>query len=97
MAAYLIVNLVFMAAMLALFMVKPRWPSRNWLVALAIILVMTAIFDSLIVGLDIVAYDSSKILGIYIGKAPLEDFMYAILAMILVPAVWRQLEHDKSN
>lgn len=43
--------------------------------------VLTAVFDNLIVGLSIVDYDPAKILGIHIGVAPVEDFMYALLAV----------------
>jgi lycopene cyclase domain-containing protein len=50
---------------------------------------MTAIFDNVIIGTKIVEYDQSKISGIVIGLAPIEDFAYTLAAVVLVPALWR--------
>ncbi|RYF29253.1 MAG: lycopene cyclase domain-containing protein [Chloroflexi bacterium] len=60
-------------------------------------MIMTAVFDSLLIAVGIVGYDLDKILGIYIGKAPIEDFFYAILAAIIIPALWNRNEknHDQ--
>ncbi|MBL8160292.1 lycopene cyclase domain-containing protein [Candidatus Saccharibacteria bacterium] len=89
MATYLIANLLFMA--LVLLLLRPHRHGRPQLETLIIILVMTAIFDSLIIWAGIVAYDPGKILGVNIGLAPIEDFMYAILAVIIVPALWHRI------
>jgi lycopene cyclase domain-containing protein len=61
------------------------------LVALAVLLVLTACFDSVIVGLGIVGYDSSRILGLRIGTAPIEDFAYPVAAALAIPALWTVL------
>jgi lycopene cyclase domain-containing protein len=53
---------------------------------------MTAVFDSIIVGLSIVSYDPSKILGIFVGFAPIEDFFYALFACLVVPLLWNGLK-----
>lgn len=66
-------------------------PGKAIAVTLIILLVLTAVFDNVIVGLSIVGYDSEKILGAYIGYAPIEDFMYAVLAVLIVPAIWHIL------
>jgi lycopene cyclase domain-containing protein len=68
-------------------------------VTLVTLLVLTTVFDSIIVGLGIVGYDPSKILGIFVGFAPIEDFFYAILAAVMIPAIWHILEkrHDQRN
>ena len=55
---------------------------------LAVLLVLTAIFDNVIVGLGIVSYDEAKISGALVGVAPLEDFAYAIAAVFALPALW---------
>lgn len=70
--------------------------SRALFITLASLLVLTAIFDNVIVGLNIVGYHPDKILGLYIGAAPVEDFFYALLAVIVIPAVWHRLgiNHD---
>lgn len=61
------------------------------LVSLAVLLVLTACFDSVIVGLGIVGYDESRILGLRIGTAPIEDFAYPVAAALAVPALWTVL------
>lgn len=67
---------------------------RHWLVAkplvgtTAVMLTLTAIFDNVIIGTGIVAYDAEKISGIKIGVAPIEDFAYTVLAIVLVPSLF---------
>lgn len=69
----------------------PRVISRPWWIMLVALLLMTAVFDSLIVSSGIVGYNESKILGVYVGAAPIEDFAYALLAAIVVPDIWNML------
>jgi lycopene cyclase domain-containing protein len=52
---------------------------------------MTAIFDNLIIGSGIVAYDESKIFGLKIFLAPIEDFAYTVAAVMMIPAIWNSL------
>ncbi|OGL22405.1 hypothetical protein A2707_03725 [Candidatus Saccharibacteria bacterium RIFCSPHIGHO2_01_FULL_45_15] len=89
MVTYLILNLAVLAVVATVFYKHLHKPSRAWVSMLIILLVMTAIFDSLIIMMEIVGYDTTKILGIYIGRAPIEDFFYAILAAVLVPLLWQ--------
>ena len=58
------------------------------LVGLVALVALTAVFDNVIVGSGIVAYDASRILGIRLGVAPIEDFSYAIAAALVLPALW---------
>lgn len=69
---------------------RARLPVRRFVWLLAGMVLLTAVFDSLIIGLDIVRYYTEHISGIYIGKAPVEDFAYTLAAVILVPALWRR-------
>ena len=68
----------------------PRW--ARVLGVLAVVLVMTAVFDNVMIGVGLVGYDESKISGALIGIAPLEDFAYAIAAVVLLPSLWTLLE-----
>ena len=96
---YLILNILFIAAVvLALYALKIPIAKR-WYVALIPLLILTALFDPIIIYFDIVGYDTSKILGLTFFGAPLEDFMYSILAAILVPSIWnymnkKEVPHD---
>ena len=89
---YLILNLVFLVCIFVLFMQHMKKPNKSWWITLAILLVLTAVFDSIIIWAGIVDYDIQKILGLYVGKAPFEDFFYAILAVLIVPTLWNLFE-----
>lgn len=92
---YLIVNLVFITVVLVGFRVRPRF-SKSIIVTALVLLVLTAVFDSVLVSSGIVGYDESKISGLRIGSAPVEDFMYTILAVLLIPKLWQIFER-RSN
>lgn len=92
---YWMLNLVFLGvvALVALAAIISR-RSPSWrAVGLAAIplLALTAIFDNVLVGTGIVGYDPALISGAKVGVAPLEDFAYAIAALVLLPAVWSLL------
>ena len=62
-------------------------------VALVVLLVLTVVFDNVIVGTGIVAYAPTRISGALIGVAPIEDFAYPIAAAFGLPALWIVLGH----
>ncbi|ROS57942.1 lycopene cyclase domain-containing protein [Frigoribacterium sp. PhB160] len=59
--------------------------------ATVVLLVMTAVFDNVMIGVGLVGYDEARISGVKIGVAPLEDFAYAVAALVLLPSVWSLL------
>ena len=61
-------------------------------VVMLIVLTMTAVFDNVMIGVGLVGYDASRISGVFIGLAPIEDFAYAVGAVILLPSIWVILE-----
>ena len=89
---YLVMNLVFLVCIAVLFAQHLVKPTKAWWLTLAILLALTAVFDSFIIGAGIVGYDMQKILGLYVGLAPVEDFFYAVLAVVIVPALWKLFE-----
>ena len=99
MATYIVLNTVYLVAVLAIL----KWRgllvwNRSVVVTLCILTVCTAVFDSLMITAGIFEYAASKILGIYIGAAPIEDFMYALLAAVVVPALWKGFGlHDRKS
>lgn len=97
MATYLALNLLFLGAMLVVLRAAGtlRW-DRKIIAMLLALLVLTAIFDSLIITTGIVAYDADKLLGLTIGAAPIEDFFYTILVAIMIPALWKKLESRRA-
>jgi lycopene cyclase domain-containing protein len=90
MATYLLVNIVFLAIVSIILRIDLRRPSKIWLLTLGALTILTAVFDSMIISFGMVAYDPTQILGIKFGTAPIEDFFYALLAVILVPTLWNR-------
>ncbi len=77
--------------------VPGRGPTAGtWLLGvggvLVVLLLMTALFDNVMIGIGLVGYDPELISGAFIGVAPLEDFAYAIAAAVLLPSLWVLLE-----
>jgi lycopene cyclase domain-containing protein len=92
---YWMLNLAFLGivAVVALAAIlSRRTPSWRAVGLTAIpLLILTAIFDNVLVGTGIVGYDKALISGAKIGVAPLEDFAYTLAALVLLPSVWALL------
>ena len=58
---------------------------------------MTAVFDNVMIGIGLVGYSVDLISGVFLGIAPLEDFAYAVAAVILLPALWTLLPARQST
>lgn len=96
MATYLVINLVVLVVVIGWLIARKQFfINRPLVMTLATLLLATAWFDSLIIIAGIVAYDTTKLLGIFVGAAPIEDFFYALLAGLLVPAVWRMTNKER--
>ena len=66
-----------------------RWLTLKPLTFAAILMfTLTAIFDNAIIGTGIVAYDDELLLGVKILYAPIEDFAYTAVALVLVPTLF---------
>jgi lycopene cyclase domain-containing protein len=90
--SYLMLNLLFTWFAWALHRKNiRRLALKPVLLSLAVVLLMTAVFDNVIVGLGIVDYDPLRILGARLGVAPIEDFGYAIVGAFGIPALWNRL------
>jgi lycopene cyclase domain-containing protein len=92
---YTLLNVVFLGIVAAVAIAAvlarraPRWRAVG--VAAVLMLALTAVFDNLIIGSGLVAYDDSLISGVLIGLAPIEDFSYTVAALVLLPTVWELL------
>lgn len=90
---YWALNAIFLSVVLVVALValrRVRWPAVG--ITLAIVLVMTAVFDNVMISVGLVAYNESLISGAFIGVAPLEDFAYAVAAVVGLPSLWALLE-----
>lgn len=93
---YLVLSLAFLAAAAAVFasavVLRGRDRIRPLLVpmllAAAALLVLTAVFDNVMIALGIMEYADAAISGARIGLAPIEDFAYPLAAVLLLPSLW---------
>lgn len=90
------------AALAGLFLIGPvlvtalavvlRRPGRGWWLVTAgttaVLLVMTALFDSLMIAVDLFRFEESLLLGWRIGLAPVEDLAWPLAAGLLLPSLW---------
>ncbi|MCZ4066663.1 lycopene cyclase domain-containing protein [Microbacterium sp. H37-C3] len=76
---------------------RPRFAARMaWSSVAAVVLVLlTAVFDNVMIAAGLFTYPEEHLSGIRIGLAPLEDFAYPLCAAFLVPAVATLLEKPK--
>lgn len=82
---YLGLNAIFLGAVILVGLVlRKQLPWKALGLATGVLVIATAVFDNIIVGTGIVAYDENLILGIKIGVAPIEDFAYALAAPLLI-------------
>ena len=95
---YWALNAVFLlpaAAVLALALRARRSRKREFLAALAataaVLLALTAVFDNVMIAAGLFWYNAERISGAFLGRAPLEDFAYALAAVLLLPALWTLL------
>jgi lycopene cyclase domain-containing protein len=93
---YLALNLTFMfIAFVTLNLVSRKSPWRAIGFTMLWMLLVTLVFDNIIIGLEIVGYDKTKISGILFGLAPIEDFAYTVVAVLAVSIIWTKLTKEK--
>lgn len=95
---YLILNILFIGVSVAvLWRYLPKLTKEWWLTA-CILLLLTLVFDNVLIFTQIIAYNHHLLLGLFAFSAPLEDFLYTILALIIVPALWKvSKRYDKKS
>lgn len=56
--------------------------------SLAVLLVLTAVFDNAMIASGLFDYGQQSLLGPRVGLAPLEDFSYPVSVVLCAPALW---------
>ncbi|MBM6620683.1 lycopene cyclase domain-containing protein [Micrococcaceae bacterium RIT802] len=59
------------------------------------LMLLTAIFDNIMIGAGLFTYSTETLAGPLVGLAPLGDFAYPLGAAILLPAAWLLLTGDE--
>ena len=96
--AYVWLSLVFMIpAVLAAVLLRRSIQWGAVALTTVVLLSLTAVFDNVIIGLDIVRYGHEHLMGLYLGLAPLEDFSYSLAAVLLLPAAWHLLRARRAE
>ncbi|AWB86416.1 lycopene cyclase domain-containing protein [Mycetocola zhujimingii] len=70
-------------------------PFARMAVTLVVVLILTAVFDNIMIAVGLFGYNPDVISGAFLGRAPLEDFAYAIAAAVLLPGLWLLLPGKK--
>ena len=86
---YTLINIVFLAIIAIGYAIRrPQIEWRRLGITLAVLCLLTLIFDNVIIALHIVAYHPEHILGLRLGLVPIEDFAYSLAAVLLIPLLW---------
>lgn len=100
---YLSLGAIFLlpAVIVALVVWRRRRPSRTWWLATAVtalvLVVLTAVFDSVMIAVDLFRFDEAALVGIRLGLAPLEDLAWPLAAVLLLPALWHLLGREEER
>lgn len=95
---YLILDVLFVAIAAAVVVsLRRHWRWKVDLQGLLVLLLLTTVFDSVMIAAGLIVYHTGRILGMYVGKAPLEDFAYPLVAALVLPCLWRMLrsKHER--
>ena len=86
--SYLEMNSWFVLPILVLYFLRFKTSRLCYdRIPLLLLMLMTAVFDNLIVLAKIVSYDESKISGLKVLVAPIEDFAYTLVLVPLMALV----------
>jgi len=95
--SYPVLALVFLAlaAAVAVFATRRRRLGSRWWVVTGLtilaLVVLTAVFDNLMIAADLFRYNEELLVGWYLGLAPVEDFAWPVAAGLLLPSLWELL------
>lgn len=88
---YLLISLPFLILAVTLWIARrhsaPHQRAVTAIVA-TVLLVLTAIFDNLMIWAQLMDYGDAQRLGLDIGLVPVEDFFYPLFVALIVPAFW---------
>lgn len=97
---YLLMSLPFVGAGSVVFLIGAVHAGRrgtanryfsSWSVATAALLVLTAVFDNLMMAAGFFDYGAEEISGVRLVLMPVEDFLYPFAGALLLAGVWQLL------
>ncbi len=98
---YFLLNLVFLTAVAVVAFTAVAFRRRPGLraagAAALVVFALTVVFDNVMIFAGLVAYDGQRISGARLGLAPVEDFAYALAAVVLLPSLWALLGRGRKH
>lgn len=103
---YLLLSLPFVGAGLVVFLIglvvarcrdDARAYVNSWVVATVALLVLTAVFDNIMIAAGFFDYREDGISGIHLVLMPVEDFLYPIAGALLLAGVGELLDVSVSG
>jgi len=97
---YLLMSLPFIAIALVVFGLGALHARRRgalgpylsaWAVATASLIVLTVIFDNVMMAAGFFDYGAEHISGVRLGLIPVEDLLYPVAGALLLSGVWEML------
>lgn len=87
--AYYFMGLAAVVTAIAALVRRPgsRWWGQTVLTTVGL-LILTIVFDNVIIALDLVGYDESQLSGVYLALVPIEDLAWSVVAGMMVPSLW---------
>jgi lycopene cyclase domain-containing protein len=82
--------LVAAATLLAVAVLLRRPPATWWLATAATLLallVLTVVFDNVMIAAGLFRFDDAQLAGVHLGRAPVEDLAWPTAAALGLPAV----------
>ena len=84
MAEYSLLDAIFIFPVILVWAVRRRTSWKSLCLSLLVLVVMTAVFDNVIIATGIVGYHDHYLSGLKIGLAPIEDFGYPLGGLLLI-------------
>lgn len=91
---YTLINLVFLLPATGFFAWVLARGRLSWLgcaLCLVGLVVLTVVFDNLMIAAGLFYYDTEHTSGITLGRMPVEDLAYVVFTALALPALWSVL------
>jgi lycopene cyclase domain-containing protein len=66
--------------------------SRPVMITMGCMIVLTIVFDSILIAMGFYSYNPAKLMGVYVGYAPVEDLFYIGIAVLVTSSIWKWME-----
>ena len=97
---YLSLALIVIVLVIPITLIASRRTLRFWpaaALAMAALIILTAVFDNVMIAVDLFGYRSDHLSGLHLGLAPIEDFAWPVVGALLLPAIWELLSEREQS